>query len=159
MFLAPPVQADSLCDDLSGADHALCLGALGVSVVMGGANLIGESLFTVLAPAPKVIVRLPSGELIPGEATRRLTAYRTLVPGKPLELTCRVNATPQAGEYGYASCDLRFSDLPPKPNASDSYERTGQQPTWRFGANQQGWIAPTLLRLERPLVWRQGKGL
>ena len=159
VLIAPSAQAGALCEDLKGVDHGLCLGALGVSIITGGATLIGESIFSALVPATKVAVKLPSGELISGEAPRRLMAYRRLVEGKPLELNCRVNSTPLAGEYGYASCDLSFPALPPKPNASDFYERTGQQPSWGFGANQAGWVEPSLLRLERPLVWHQGQGL
>lgn len=158
LLLAPPARADDLCDDMTGVDHALCLGALGVSVLTGGANFIGESIFSALVPDTKVMVKLPSGELIAGEATRRLMVDRQLVDGQPLTLSCRVHAQPLAGEYGYATCDLGFPTLPPKPKASDVYEREGQQPRWVFGANREGWVDPSLLRLARPLVWDQGKG-
>lgn len=158
LLLAPAAQAGALCDDLAGLDKALCLGALGVSVMVGGANFMGESIFSALVPATKVTVQLPSGEQISGEATRRLMVDRQLVDGKPLVLRCQVNTTPLVDEYGYASCDLSFPALPPKLLSPDYYERTGQQPSWGFGANREGWVDPSLLRLERPLVWDKGVG-
>lgn len=154
----PAAHAESICDGTSGFDKALCVSAASAAVIIGGGGYLGEAIFSAIMPLTAVTVTLPSGEQLTGKATRKMLYDRELKPGQPLTLSCKVNTPALAGDYGFASCNLTFPAVAPKPQSQDYYEREGKQPSWGFGANKEGFTDPSLLTLSRPLVWDQGVG-
>jgi len=158
LIAAQAANAGSVCESASGFDKALCVGAAGAALLVGGASYLGEAVFSAIAPRTEVQIELPNGALITGKATRKLLVDRTVQPGQVLTLTCAVNNPALAGEYGYAACELKFPRVAPRPASTDYYEREGRQPSWGFGASRNGLPDPDLLTLSRPLVWQKGIG-
>lgn len=158
LTLAQAASAGTVCENSAGLDKALCFGAAGAALLVGGAGYLGEALFSALSPRTSVDLVLPTGERISGKATRKLLADRVLLPGRPLQLRCAVNTPPFAGDYGYASCEVRFPDVAPQASSPDYYAREGRQPSWNIGASSYGQTNPDLLVLSRPLVWRDSIG-
>lgn len=158
LMAAQTANAGSVCESAAGFDKVLCFGAAGAALLVGGGSYLGEAVFSAIAPRTEVQVELPNGTRITGKATRNLLVDRTVQPGQVLTLTCAVNNPLQAGEYGYAACELKFPRVAPRPTSTDYYEREGRQPSWGFGASRNGFTDPDLLTLSRPLIWQQGIG-
>lgn len=158
LIAAQTANAGSVCESASGFDKALCVGAAGAALLVGGASYLGEAVFSAIAPRTEVQIELPNGALITGKATRKLLVDRAVQPGQALTLACAVNNPMLAGEYGYAACELKFPRVAPRPTSTDYYEREGRQPSWGFGASSNGLTDPALLTLSRQLVWQNGIG-
>ena len=146
------------CKDSNGVwSVSGCVALTDVVMVAGGLVVGTTYLANLIMPRTSVLVELPDGAQLHGKLSHMAVSGRSLPSGKPVKLDCRVSKT-NATDYQYGSCQLEFPDRPPRPKAIDYFERTGKQPGWTFGINEQGETYPDMMVLERPLRWVDGQG-
>jgi hypothetical protein len=104
-----------------------------------------------------VRVELPDKAQINGTLRGMALKGRTVQAGQTVRLICKVTTPPVVDTFAY--CELEYPLLPPNPKSRDYYEKTGQQPSYGFPADDQGVPSHALIELERPLRWVAGVGL
>lgn len=108
-----------------------------------------------VTPDTKVKVLLPSGEVIAGKLTARTVQSKNIKDGDTVRLECKQNSdlpstAKQTNAKGYSTCEIYFLD-----------QRTNEaQPHPRYATiGEDGIPQESVITLERPLRWVNGKGI
>lgn len=152
---SPALAGDMSCENNSGLSYAACKALMGAIFVVGGSVAVVQSAKNALTPNTPVKVLLPSGELINGELKPMVVSGRIVKSGDTVKLTCSEKPNfaadmERTGKKSYYTCDLEYPDLGEgKPKQSPFY----------IGIDATGIPQESTMKLERPLVWVDGKGV
>jgi len=149
---SPAAYAGDLnCAGESGASRAGCVSVKGGIIGLGALVVGATEVLNALTPGTAVLVKAPGAEPVSGTLTRKGASGRQVKAGDTLELTCTTYANPYPYPYGFADCRLEFPRVTPNPRSPDYYAREGRQPAWNFGANREGEVDPSILKLSQPV--------
>lgn len=157
VFLSPPALAGSFqCHNQPNAvDAVACYGVTALVIVLGAGSAILNSIKSAISPNIDVLVSLDSGEIIQGQVTSKAAQGRVVRPGDVVTLKCKYETTIDKIE---PLCTLFFAELKPNPHSADYYEKRGHQAPYYVAVSEGGIPEKSILTLERPLRWKDGRG-
>lgn len=145
-------EAESLCESDIGTKIACNAVLIGGTVVLTFSYIANKIL-----PSTDIKVRMPDGSIQSAKLTYNGQSGRIVKTHDILDLDCKINEKPYAGDYGYASCELKFPNLTPRPESVDYFQKTGKQSSWFLGANKEGILDNSIITLSSPIIWSQYK--
>lgn len=152
LLLCTQSKAESLCESDIGTKIA-CNAVIMVGTVVSTFSNIANKIL----PATDIKVRMQDGSVQPAKLKNQGLGRRILKTDDILDLDCKINEKPYLGDYGYASCELKFPNLMPRPDSVDYFQKTGKQPSQFLGANKEGILDNSIIILSHPIAWSEYK--